>query len=46
MNILLKAINSGIESFINDIIQTYSLPPSEKKKCYQYGIRVEKSDGK
>ena len=44
MNILLKAINSSIESFINDIIQTYSIPSSEKKKMLSIWNNVKKSD--
>ena len=31
MNILLAAIDTSIDSFINNIIKTYSIPPSEKK---------------
>ena len=43
MDILLKGINTSIESFVNNIIKTYSLPSSEKKKMLSIWNNVENS---
>jgi len=41
MDILLKGINISIESFVNNIINAYSLPSSEKKKMVSMWNNVE-----